>query len=223
MSNFHIEGLKAQIGDYARPYLFYVSIDELPPGLNDKFFTVGGASDRMGNMEGRSNQRQFLVRSTSLPASQIDQIPIAYQGLTYKIGSTHTFADWSCTYNIDGNSDIRHFFLQWASLIHNPITNRHCSPSRYFGKVFLSHVNGHGQTIQEYKLIGAWPSTVGEVSLDYSEKGNVASFQVTFQYQWHEIKHGGKDEVLTGDTGTHKGDAKEFSSEIPEMLFNRSY
>lgn len=81
------------------------------------------------------------------------------------------------------------------NIIHNPETNVHGAPTEvggnvpvggvpYFGRVVLEHLGEAGQTIMKYGLVGAFPSTVGELTLDYSAR-DVAVFTVTFTYQHH--------------------------------------
>ena len=48
------------------------------------------------------------------------------------------------------------------------------------------HLNAQGDPIMKYKLISAWPNTIGEMSLDYSSK-EVATFDVTLKYLRYEI------------------------------------
>jgi hypothetical protein len=48
----------------------------------------------------------------------------------------------------------------------------------------ISHVTN--KNIMTYNLIKAWPSSVGELALDYGSQ-DVATFDVTFAYQYHKI------------------------------------
>lgn len=48
------------------------------------------------------------------------------------------------------------------------------------------HLNSQGDPIMKYKLVSAWPSTVGEMTLDYSSK-EVATFDLTFKFLRYEI------------------------------------
>ena len=42
-----------------------------------------------------------------------------------------------------------------------------------------------GNPVHKMKLIGAWPTTVAELTLDYSAK-DIATFDVTWRYIRHE-------------------------------------
>jgi len=58
-------------GNFARAYLFYAKIVSSPVGILAK--------------------QKYLVRSTSLPQSSIEEITVPFQGMIYKMGSTSVF------------------------------------------------------------------------------------------------------------------------------------
>lgn len=166
MSGFNLDAFRANLNVGARTYLFYM----LPNIL-------GGDNRKAG----------FLVRSTSLPASTITETTIPWQGYTYRMGTKQEFADWTVTFTLDSPDTVRNAYLNWMNKIHNPSTNVHGIPAQYMldQHVELLTPDGNG-TVALYKLIGAWPSSVGEVTLDYATS-DIASFTVTYKYQYHEI------------------------------------
>lgn len=175
MADGFLSNFKSSInGNFARAYLFYVKFPD-PGAVNLP-----------------QNQR-FLVRSTSLPASTIEEIPIPYQGMVYKIGSTQVFETWECTFNADNAMSLRREFVRWMQAVHNPVNNEHGLPSNYFGKAEIEMLDpfqnfgGDGAANANYvaTLYDAWPSSVGALDLAYDSK-EVAQFSVTFTYNWHE-------------------------------------
>lgn len=167
MPGFHVKDLKGQVNAYARGYLFNILIDSAPP--------ASGLT---------SDPTPYLVRSSSLPGGTIDPIEVPWQGMQYKIGSTHTFDNWSCTFNVDMESQIRKNFLQWQRAIHNPEDNVQGLPKEYFGVIKLELLHVDGSVLLTYTLHDAWPTEVGEISLDYSSK-DVAQFDVTFSMNYY--------------------------------------
>jgi len=166
MSGFNLDTFRANLNVGARSYLFYM-LPNIPGGDNRK--------------------AGFLVRSTSLPASSIEVATIPWQGYSYKLGTKQTFAEWSVTFTLDSPDVVRSAYLRWMDDIHNASTNVHGLPVTYMmdQHVELLTPDGGG-TVALYKLVGAWPSSVGEVTLDYSGS-DIATFQVSYNYQYHEV------------------------------------
>lgn len=162
----NINSYVAIASDYARNYLFYaaVSIPILP------YFSTAHHS--------------FLVSSASLPASNIEEMTTDWQGMTYKLGATQTFEDYTLTFKCDDAQILRSQFVTWTNLIHNPATNLHGIPRTYMGKVGLTQINPQNIPIMSYDLLYAWPKTVGEITLEHSSK-EISTFDVTFSYLYH--------------------------------------
>jgi len=167
MVAFNLQGLWGKHRDFARAYLFECRIN----GFNTEFDT----------------EFAHLVKSTRLPERSISQITTDWQGNNYKIGGTSEYTDFSITFNVDEYGNIRTEFMKWQDKIHEPENNIHGSPDEYFKDITLKHLNGIGNSIVTYKLIDAWPTSVGEISLDYSTK-EIATFDVTFAYQYHKLE-----------------------------------
>ena len=168
-----INDLKSATGDYARAYLFKV------------YFT---GNTPIGAITG-DTLTSYLVRTTSLPESTIEAIEVPYQGQVQKIASTHTFAEWTITFNFDVAAELRRDFLRWQRLIHNPVTNEHGTPNNYYGTIKAELLGGNTWNtelpIMTYTLQHVWPSSVGALELVQDNK-DIAQFDVTFTYNWHE-------------------------------------
>jgi len=167
MVEFNLSAFKSTYRDYARAYTFYAKIE------NTSYFT---------------DENSYLVRSTTLPATTNDEMEANWQGHKYKLATTPTYDDFTINFNVDTESSLRNQFLKWAVELNNPVNNNHGEPGSgsYFSDITLKHLNPQGDTIQVFRLIDAWPKTVGEISLDYTSK-EPASFDVTFAYQYHTI------------------------------------
>lgn len=189
MSDFNLDGLMASYNDYARNYLFYAKITP-PSGINFP------------------QKHHFLVSSSQLPPEVIGESTINWQGNVYRIANTHEYSDHTITFRSDENNELRAEFLKWMKKIHDPTTNIHGSPSEqgdgYFGTVTLDQLDNEGNQTITYQLIAAFPSNVGEVSLDYGNK-DVTTFQVTFKYQYHTVSSQGGSELIGSATPTGLG------------------
>ena len=173
MPGFHVNDIKARLTSLSRAYLFDVHFTKVPKEVDF--------------LKGTDNVTHYLVRSSTLPESAIDPIEVPWQGQTYKIGSTHTFSEWSCTFNVDDAAKILFNMHKWTDLVHDPNTNIQGKPDEYFGQVNLDLVNVKDERIITYELNEIWPSSVGAVDIAQDSK-EATTVDVTFQYQWHEIK-----------------------------------
>jgi hypothetical protein len=121
-----------------------------------------------------------------LPESTIDTIEVPWQGQVYKLGSTHTFPEWTITFNVDQDADIIRNFNLWSKMIHDPATNVHGNPSLYMGQVVAELLDVTGDPVSTYVMFLCWPSSVGAVEVAHDNK-EVAQLDVTFQYQYHLV------------------------------------
>ena len=167
---FKLDDMIGKYKDFARGYLFYVKVDT---------GTVAGVS--------LLPDHPYLVSSAKLPAQTIEAIPVPWQGQEYKLGGTSTFEAFDITFKSDVAQELRRNFLVWMNAIHNPVSNEHGLPGNYFGQVDLTQLNGQGGPVMSYSLVNAFPTAIGEVSLDYSTK-EISTFNVTFTYQYHVME-----------------------------------
>jgi len=151
-------------------------------------------------------KRRYLVRSSTLPQSSVEELVVEYQGLNYKFGGKRSFEDWNITFNVDINAKIRYEFEQWMQKIHevndktdfdnDSVINRHLYPGKdpgassgkegYFSTQTFKMLRGDGSDLIVIKLYNAWPKVIGPVTLDYSTQ-DFAQFEVTFSYMYHEF------------------------------------
>ena len=172
-NGFSLQEFMSARTDFARGYTFYATFPSGMPGTSLVVDT------------------KYLVKSTSLPVGTITPIETDWQGNKYKIAGTQEFTDFTITFNVDPDSEVRKSFVEWQTLIHNPGNNEHGIPgvgnNGYMTDILLEHLSHlDGSTKMTYLLLGAWPTAVGEMALDYSSQ-EVATFDVTFVYQRHEV------------------------------------
>jgi len=181
---FNIDAFKSQGLAFggARPTLFRVLME----------FPVSIAGD--------TQRASYLIRSTSLPSSSVSSIPVPYFGRKIKIAGDRDFEDWSVTVMNDEDFGLRNSFEAWLNLINTHVSNRIGSgvsgpngsaPDIYkvdlivqqFSKAGPSNESG---VIRQYKFNGAFPTSVGAISLDWDSTNTVESFDVTFSYDYWE-------------------------------------
>lgn len=157
------EMINAWNKDYSRGYTFYF----IPPAA-------------------LGEDTKFLCKSTALPADTITVAEADWQGNKYKVATTHEYGDLTVSFLVDPTDTLRWRLSNWSNQIHSRVDNLHGTPAGYMEDFYLEHISHYnGDPIMTYKIKMGWPSSVGELSLDYSSK-DLATFDVTFTYQWFE-------------------------------------
>jgi len=136
---------------------------------------------------------KFLVTASKVPATVIEPIVIEYQQVEFKFGGKKKFDDWTLSFNVDNAAEIRKKFEKWYNKIHQVEKDgfshkylKDYKSDEEFHMIGKSSLLSSIDTILTVKLIDAWPSSIGEITMDYSDQ-NFAQFDVTFSYQYHII------------------------------------
>jgi hypothetical protein len=169
MAGFDIDSYRANFKAGARAYLF-----QCKPLFPAQI------------VNSNTDQATYLVRSSTLPAGTIEPITTNWQGFDFKMAGKLTYAEWSMMFNVDQDADVLKWYIDWQRLIHDPTSNQHSAPSDYMVDQVVEMLSLDGDPILKYKLVGAWPSTVEAVTLDYATN-DVAQFSVMFNYQYHIV------------------------------------
>ena len=172
--------------DGARPNLF--EVDMFLPG----FATEGRATDAKEKL-------RFMIKSAQLPGSTIGVVPVFYFGRELKFAGNRTFPDWTVTIINDEDFSIRTAFERWLNAINSHGTNvrdsRAYNPNtgytadltvNQFAKNAVRGTVGTNGIIKTYKFIGAFPTDISPIDLDWGSNDTIEEFTVTFSYQWWE-------------------------------------
>jgi hypothetical protein len=138
-----------------------------------------------------TKKRRYLVKSSSFPASNVEEIMVELQGVNFKMGGKRSYEDWNVVLNVDVDGKIRYEFEQWMQAIHNVTDkeNKHFYLEHYSTTQTFHMLKGDGNfgdPLLEIKLYNAWPKSISAIALDYSST-DFAQFDVTFSYQYHTI------------------------------------
>jgi len=133
------------------------------------------------------NKAPFLVTTAELPGQSIGVTPVYYRGRLIKMAGDREFAPFSCTVINDSGFTIRTAMEQWMNGIEN-LRNKTgaLQPSVYQTDMFVSQLDRNGAVLKQYKLLGAFPTDISAVPLDFGSNDQISNFQVSFQYQTFE-------------------------------------
>ena len=164
--------------------LFQASITAAPSGLNFP------------------SETKFMIKTSSFPESTITANEIAYMGRTINIPGNRESQQWTTELYNDEDHKIRGQLLKWLDNI-----NTHAENTRKAGWISLASYTGTLYVEQHTKeakrptntahFYNAWPSSVGEISLDW-ETNELQTYEVTWEFSyWTQTGTGGN----VGSTG----------------------
>jgi len=191
---FTINDFQSRISSGVRPNLFKVTIN--PPTAASVIKTT------------QTDALTYLCKSAALPASNMGTIEVPFRGRNLKIPGDRTFAAWSATFFNDSKFEARTFFESWMNVVNKMDSNvGQTDPIQIFTDITVDQLSktapatgGTTSTadlpvIRTYKLFGAWPSAVSQISLGFDTNNSIEEFTVDFQYQYFNITGGTSPDI----------------------------
>lgn len=164
------------------------------PSLFEVYLTI---PDSIGATPGSADKLRFLCRAAQLPAATIDPINVPYFGRNIKIAGDRNFADWQITVMNDEDFLIRSMFEKWSNALNRFESNvrqanlvEENTLGSYKANIDVVQYGKNGDVIRVYELIGAFPTTIDAIGLNWSEQNAVEEFAVTFSYDYWLPKEG---------------------------------
>ena len=150
-----------------------------------------------------TTRSEFLIRSASIPASNIGTHEVFFHGKSIKVAGDRTFDTWETTIINDEDFGIRKAIEEWMNLVSNVKLN---SRDNSFGVSEGDNVNykkdltvtqfsKQGDAIHIYKFMNAFPTALSPITLDWSA-GEIEEFSCTWTYD-----HWESASASSGDTG----------------------
>ena len=129
---------------------------------------------------------QLFGQSTVIPARVINTTQIAYLGQEFDIPTTlDEGRTWRVELTTDKSNDIYNAILNWqaeyASLINSGGGYKGISPETGYIEL-LNH--GVTSVVDGFSLAGVFPKEVGDLVLDSTGGGELATFSVDFTFQY---------------------------------------
>lgn len=170
MVEFNLDTFKAQlIGGGARANLFKVIV-------NYPAFAGGD-----------SVQTTYMAHKAVFPASKTNVVEVPFKGRKLPISGDRTYEGITISFFNDINHPVRRSFLQWKDRIDNHSGSGGLSaPSEYTSEVIIQQLDKNNKVMVEHKLIGAWPSEISEINLDWNTTDEIEAFDVQFRYLYWE-------------------------------------
>jgi len=175
-SGFNISTFKTRGLTYggARPTLFDVYLT--PP--------AGVGAD-----QNSQDKFRFTCRAAALPAATIQAIDVGYFGRKIKVQGDRTFADWQVTVMNDEDFLVRSMFEKWSNALNRLESNIRdpnfaMDENSYKVDMDIIQYGKAGDVLRQYTIIGAFPTNVSEIALDWDTTNQVETFTVSFAYDY---------------------------------------
>ncbi len=165
MSILSVNDFKAKLrGGGARPTLFKVT-------LNYPQFA-----------EGDVELTSFMCKGASLPASNIDPVQVPFRGRILPLAGDRTFEPWNVTVLNDTDFSVRNAMERWMNGIagHSSNTGRP-NPAAYSVDLIVDQLDRDETVLKRYKIVGAFPTNVSPIDLNYEAFSTIEEFTVEFQ------------------------------------------
>jgi hypothetical protein len=139
----------------------------------------------------------FLVTAAELPGQSIGVAPVYYRGRLVKYAGDREFAPFNCTILNDSSFTIRTALEQWLNGIED-MQNKtgRLVPAQYQTDMFITQLDRNGIVLKSYKLLGAFPTEIGTVPLDFGSNDQMSNFPVSFQYQSFEFSNAPEAQLI---------------------------
>ena len=165
----------------ARPNQFQIHIN-----FPDNNLVIGGLAANRAAL--------YLTCQGSIPQSTIEDIQIMFRGKQYHEAGERTYSPWTCQIYNGTDFKVRSALERWShTILAAESTAGLDTPAKYKGSVEIKHLDRNGHVLRTYKLIGAYPQEVGEISLGFDQGNTIEQFSCTFVYDYFTIN----DDVAT--------------------------
>ena len=150
---------------------------------------------RPGNV-GNTQAKDLTMRidSTDVPGRSLTTTESNYSGMTYKIVSGTTFGEIPMTIILSEKMVEKTFIEEWQDLAIGKFRTEEIQGNSfnlgyymdYVGTVEITQYNELGKPIYRTKLIDAYPSAVGNMSISWENNSEVLRLPVSFTYRYYK-------------------------------------
>ena len=166
-------------------------------GTRQNRFVVDGSLGGVKTNLGKLSDNKIYIRSTTIPSSNVAQIPINWRGRTVNYPGDRAYIPWQITVLDDKPSGktgrLFEAFHTWSNNINDHGTNvsKQVDPKDHFATDWsISHLDTNGNTIgRKFLLKNCWPVTIGEIALDMASDNTLVSFGVAIAFSHFEYEN----------------------------------
>ena len=137
------------------------------------------------------SKAKFLIKTASLPSSNIGTIAIPYNGRVFNVPGDRSFDAWSTTIINTEEFEVRKFIESWIKDIQSleaNYTNSKVGNLDYTAELTVTAfdrdaISGDDlKAARKYKFHDAFPSSMSAIDLDFASNDAVEEFTCEWQY-----------------------------------------
>jgi len=146
----------------------------------------------LGGVRFTTNELLY-VTSTTLPGRAITNVTVPFMGLVFNVPGTANYPNsgaWNITFRVPQSLSVRRKFEDWTNQVFNDAnsTGAYNIPSKdASNQVILSLIDKEGVPLRTYTLFGCYCQSVGELTVDITNAGEVLLQQATLAYQYWRL------------------------------------
>lgn len=130
---------------------------------------------------------QFKCKASSLPATTIAPIEVAYLGRKIKIPGDREYEDWTTTVLMDEDYTIHGQLYDWFNSINNTVSNVSSGDLQSLKEdAIITTLKRDGSDGIKYKVVGMWPTSVPAVELSWDGGSEPVELEITFAIDYFE-------------------------------------
>ena len=139
---------------------------------------------------------EFLCKATTLPGDTIDVATVTYMGRGVNIPSNRAAVQWTTTVYNDEGMATRNNIENWMEKLNSHATNKRAAGMQrildYTGSLTVEQLSKTGGTVatKMYTFVNAWPSAIGEVTVDW-ETNDIQTYDVTWEFSYWKSSQSG--------------------------------
>jgi hypothetical protein len=117
----------------------------------------------------------------------LTNVAVPFRGRVLNIAGDRSFNPWSVTVMNDTDFKLYRAMERWMNGINNMTDNEGLTnPVDYQVDIFVDHLDRNGATLKSYTLRGAFPTSLADIDLSYSDNNSIETFTTSFTYQYFE-------------------------------------
>lgn len=174
---FNVDAFRSSLGaGGARPNQFKVSL----------LFPAGAPIAAL-----LGSKASFLITAASLPGMTLGTATVMYRGRAVHLAGDRVFQPWSTTILNDNEFSVRSAVEEWMNSMEDLQFKRgNIRPELYYSNLMVEQLDRNGNTLKAYELVGAFPTDISDVALDYGQNDTISTFNVTWTYQHLQVGSG---------------------------------
>lgn len=135
---------------------------------------------------------RFMVQISEIPGSVVGTAPVSYFGRKLNYMGDRTFSPVTVTIMNDENFAVRRALEEWS----DRMAGHRSASSQYRGGVqsgtfttdlSVTQFGREGNRLRTYNFIGAFPTNLGAIALDWGTVDTIETYTCEFTYQWWEV------------------------------------